>query len=45
MSSNIKNMDKDIETIKSDQNIITTDRVILTKPNLSKETLDWAEIK
>jgi anthranilate phosphoribosyltransferase len=29
MSSNIKNIDKDIETIKSDQNIITTDRVYL----------------
>ncbi len=29
MSSNIKNTDKDIETIKSDQNIITTDRVYL----------------
>ncbi len=29
MSSNIKNIDKDIETIKSDQNIITTDRLYL----------------
>jgi len=29
MSSNIKNIDKDIETIKSDQNTITTDRVYL----------------
>jgi anthranilate phosphoribosyltransferase len=29
MSSNIKNIDKDIETIKSDQNIITTDRAYL----------------
>ena len=29
MSSNIKNMDKDLETIKSDQNIITTDRLYL----------------
>jgi anthranilate phosphoribosyltransferase len=29
MSSNIKNIDKDIETIKRDQNTITTDRVYL----------------